>query len=292
MAKMPKISIIMGYYNRIEQLTITLDSIQKSSEVKNIEVIIIDDASSDNHIIPKELIDKYTFHIKVWKIPIHLKKWRNPVIPYNLGFEMAKGEWIIIQNPEVCHVGDICHYVTTQTKPDNYYAFSVFSLLNNDINQIVKKYNSMEDSYSNIVSKLGSEIKTSSGWYCHKDYRPKALHFCTAIHRSKLDLVGGFYPRMKDGVDYDDDEFLLRVSRVCNVFHVWDVESKCFGIHLWHPKFAYQGDQNIIQQYRNNNIAIYQQSVNNPLFIQAIRSRFLPPVDELIHISNSSFHSN
>jgi len=53
-----EISIVMGYYNRLPQFSITLDSINKSSVKDNIEVIVVDDGSSDEHIITKDIISK------------------------------------------------------------------------------------------------------------------------------------------------------------------------------------------------------------------------------------------
>ena len=45
---MKPISIVMTYYNRPVQLALTLKSIEKSVFERNVEIIIVDDASDDD----------------------------------------------------------------------------------------------------------------------------------------------------------------------------------------------------------------------------------------------------
>lgn len=121
----PHISIVIGYYNRYEQLETTLDTMAMSS-FDNFEVIIVDDASEQHHNV-KMLIYKYKFPISLVVVSKNQKTWTNPVIPYNIGLRIAKGEKIIIQNPEVCHVGDIISHVNDNLNKGTYFAYSVFS---------------------------------------------------------------------------------------------------------------------------------------------------------------------
>ena len=53
------ISVVMAYYNRKQQLEATLKSIAKQS-IKDVEVIAVDDASSEDHRI-EDLTDQYSF---------------------------------------------------------------------------------------------------------------------------------------------------------------------------------------------------------------------------------------
>lgn len=122
----PSVSIVMSYYNRREQLEITLNTISNSL-CKNIEVIIIDDASDIYHDI-KSMIYKYKFYIQLVIINKEQKKWINPCVPYNIGLSLARAEKIIIQNPEICHIGDVIDYVNKNLNDGTYMAFSVFAL--------------------------------------------------------------------------------------------------------------------------------------------------------------------
>lgn len=276
----PYISIVMAYYNRLDQTIITLDTISKSKH-KNFEVIIIDDGSEDEQD-PCNIVGSYSFNIHIIKINKSQKTWKNPCIPYNIGFKQAKGDIIIIQNPEVAHVGDVIDYVSKHTREGNYLTMSVFcspSFCHNtifknlvmfdniDINEhFISKinYGSFGFNYDYYIKKnelthltrqeaiehwnnygIKNNLSCNThniyhpssytkwkGWYNHPIYNNRSLHFLTAIHRSDLDKVGGFDPKFKNGIWYDDNDFLHRVKKVCTIT---DFDNKVpFGVHLYH----------------------------------------------------------
>lgn len=121
----PMISIVMSYYNRYRQLETTLDSIEHT-RFRDIEVIIVDDCSDSCHDI-KNLIYKYSYVIKLVIVGKGQKKWINPCVPYNIGLRMATGKKIIIQNPEVCHIGDVITHVVNNLQVGQYFTFSVYA---------------------------------------------------------------------------------------------------------------------------------------------------------------------
>ncbi len=134
-----KISIVMAYYNRKQQTIFTLDTISKSKH-QDYEVIIVDDGSSSENRL-EDVIYKYKFPIKLIRIEPLNKKWINPCIPYNIGFKHASGDIIIIQNPEVCYIGDIISYVNNQlyNKHDMYLSFRCFASPSFEYNDRLKK---------------------------------------------------------------------------------------------------------------------------------------------------------
>jgi glycosyltransferase involved in cell wall biosynthesis len=256
------VSIVLAYFNRKQQCMMTLDSFQRSESREQIEVIIVDDGSSAEHALSDILLkSQYSFPIKLWRVRDSCKTWRNPVIAYNFGISKASGEWIVLQNPEVCHMGDICQYVQTKCDPNVYYAFQVFATKSQHESDLVNQH---ATDLAWVSSQLGKQIQGQ--WYCHSRYRPKAYHFCTAIHRSKMELVGGFNPIFQDGIDYDDDELLCRISRVCRVVFVND--PRLFGIHLWHPSFAYQGDRTVVANLQAKNKARFIEVLNHQQIIK------------------------
>ena len=111
-----KISIIMAYFNRKDQLKITLETI-KSSKYKNKEIIIVDDNSRIDQRVDL-FIDNYRndLDIKVITIKENEKNWVNPCIAYNIGIKEASGEIIVLQNPEVMHVGDCLDFISKNLK--------------------------------------------------------------------------------------------------------------------------------------------------------------------------------
>ena len=102
----------MGYYNR-KRLTInTLNKFNKMYSNRNdFEVIIIDDCSKKEEQL-YDVIKNYNFPIKYEFITKEEKGNRiNPGYTYNKGFSLAKGEIIIVQNPECYHVTNILEHV-------------------------------------------------------------------------------------------------------------------------------------------------------------------------------------
>lgn len=277
----PLVSIVMAYYNRIDQLKITLETISHSN-YKNFEIIIIDDGSEEKHDL-KNLIFLFNFQIKLLIVKKEQKTWINPCIPFNLGFLMSKGEYIIIQNPEVAHVGDVIEYVAQNLHEGKYLTFSVFSSPSFNHNNEFKNFSAInkEDIYNNFVNKINyndfqfdyeyyknyyEDIKNMNfveacnhwnnigiiegrfcnashiyhpkayiqwkGWYNHPIHNNRPYHFLSAVSRKDLIKIGGFDPIFKDGLWYDDDDFLNRIAKVSKVENV--NSDQVFGIHLYH----------------------------------------------------------
>ncbi len=211
------ISIVMAYYNRKEQLIKTLESINQQS-YKDIEVIIIDDGSSLGQGVP---FAPYSFKTTVIDICLSEKTWCNPCIPFNIGFKAAKGDIIIIQNPECYHNGEILKHAAENVKDNNYITYGCFSL---------------DESSTRDLMNLSTHDKTASfdgdfGWYNHSIYRPANYHFCSAITRKNLEELGGFDERYANGVGYDDDEFLIRIKKKGLKVELVDTP---FVYHQWH----------------------------------------------------------
>lgn len=93
MKKKPKISIIILNYNRCEYLDRSIRSCM-SQEImdKDIEILIVDDGSSDNSIsMINYFKDNYLCDIKIFK----LKKNMGPGYCSNLAVKKSKGDYII-----------------------------------------------------------------------------------------------------------------------------------------------------------------------------------------------------
>lgn len=227
------ISICMAYKNRRKQLIQTLYSISQT-KCEDYEIIIVDDASSEDH----QIIDLAHKNDKIKLIIVkpEIKNWVNPVVAYNAAFREAKGDKIIIQNPECAHVGDVIDYVDKNLKDDNYISFSCLSLphvLTSKYidNNFFKKEDISE--IKNIASGMGQPARFDGdlGWYNHPNYLPRALHFCNAITAKDLNNVGGFDERFAQGYNYDDNDFANRVmTKVRYLNFVLDP----FVVHLHH----------------------------------------------------------
>lgn len=76
---MPKVSIIMPYWNRGMQLDRTLESIARQ-DVKNLEVVLVPDSRKRSDQV-----------------------WLNPAPLWNEGLRRATGDILILQSPECLH---------------------------------------------------------------------------------------------------------------------------------------------------------------------------------------------
>jgi len=202
-------SIIMAYFNRKEQLLVTLKGFETNYKLYNFEVIIVNDASNDENNLDG-IEQEFSFPIQVYKISIQEKKNRkNPCIPYNIGFQKSRGDVIIIQNPECFHVGDLLGYVKQNLKNNNYITFSCFSPNNHNFTKNVLE--NPELIYNQDFLQENEKIFPVQ-WFNHPTIRRTYYHFCSAITQRNLKFLGGFDERFQYGISCDDDELVHRIK--------------------------------------------------------------------------------
>jgi glycosyltransferase involved in cell wall biosynthesis len=246
----PKISIVMAYYNRKPQLLFTLKTIQ-DSVYKNCEIIIVNDASSEEHSL--EDVQKENFgdlDIKIINIKKEEKTWVNPCIAYNIGVKHATGEIILLQNPEVCHVGDCLTFVSENLQKGDWMTFNCYGLDDHSETAVVQKiYNESETKLSSIFEYVndknfkrgGSHTFNScpGGWLNHYEKHFVAFHYLAAIYKSDLfeKMEGGFCEEYKDGICYDDNDFIKYLVHHKFIFKIPEfISTRPFCIHQYHEK--------------------------------------------------------
>jgi len=215
------ISIVMAYYNRLPQLRYTLKTIEKSLS-KNFEIVIVDDYSSKEHSIDSIPSEFPSLNFKIIKMQnLNSKKnYVGPSVPYNVGFRASKGDKIIIQNPECCHMRDVISYTDTHLADNVYLSFHCFASGKRELDSLYK---------TNHL-----DVSTSVGrWYNHSIHRPASYHFTTAITRKNLIELNGFDERYAVGFNYDDDEFIQRIKK--KELQIQFVEDP-WVIHQYHGK--------------------------------------------------------
>ena len=218
------ISIVMTSSNRSRQVYYTLETIKKCS-FKNIHVIIVDDSDIDP--IKKEELEKYPYHIDLVYIRTENKNWINPVVNYNIGFKFIKGSRVVIQNAEVCYVGDILDWISKNVSDNNYYSFDVKAINSFENNEVI--YNT-----NNLMNNIYLKDNLFSMWY-HGRNNITNYHFLTAMTRNTFELVKNFSYDYTFGIDYDDNDFLLKIkSKQINIVNLFNDEYFLGGIHLYH----------------------------------------------------------
>jgi GT2 family glycosyltransferase len=145
-------------------------------------------------------------------------------VPYNIGFKNVSTNKIIIQNPECLHLGDIISAVNNNLNDGNYLSFGCYSIdskVQNKLNHIKKDENYILRIKDIIPFRDKSvTVDGENGWYNHYKIRPHYLHWCTAITKKDLDIIGGFDEEFANGIAYEDNEFLHRVKKQCKIKYI------------------------------------------------------------------------
>ena len=232
------ISIVMSYYNRLSQLRYTLKTIARS-RVKDVEIVIVDDFSLPEED-PQCLITEYAdldIRIIHMRDQVAKKNYCNPCVPYNVGLRASRGDLVVIQNPECCHMGDVLAHVADNLKPAHYLSYHCWSCVKHETREL-----QATDHLDLIPTK-------KSRWYNHETERPVAFHFCNAITRSDLVQINGFDERYARGHNWDDAEILYRIKKICAVEFV----ANPYVIHQYHHK-SYGHPDNIQPDQNNKNL--------------------------------------
>ena len=209
---MRKVSVVMAYYNRKNLLLRTLQTIEEYTDYENFEIVIVDDASSEEERL-EDVIEDFNLKIILHRISPEDKKHINPCIPYNKGFGIASGDVIIIQNPECFHFGDVIERAS-KIEQGQYLSYHCYSLDKEETNIMHETTFKKNKALPVDLNQRAITFDGDSGYYVHKVFRPDAMHFCTAITRSDLDKLGGFDTRFSQGYAFDDREFYDRVLRL------------------------------------------------------------------------------
>ncbi|UOX34030.1 glycosyltransferase family 2 protein [Flavobacterium sediminilitoris] len=205
------ISVVTAYYNRKKLFVRTLDSMKPYYDKIDFEVIVVDDGSEEQERL-EDLQIEFPF-LRIIRLEKESKWYKNPCIPFNIGFSQIRGDKVIIQNPECYHFDNILEYVDEKLQENDYLSFGCYSLdkLNTDEDKLFldKKH------IQNLIKENNKAFITDGdlGWYNHSVYRPESFHFCTALTAKDLFDIGGFDERYAKGIGYDDDDLIWRIKK-------------------------------------------------------------------------------
>lgn len=266
---MPKISIVSPYFNRKAVFYNTLRSI-KLSVVKDIEYIVVDDASSEDQRL-EDLVEEFPF-LKVIRVDPKDKFYVNPCIPNNMGIAAATGDIIVLQSPECFHVGDILAYIYINMRINKYLVFSCYSL-SKQATEALNTINFNKDAtaiYFDITTAIGGYSEDScefaagrhNTWFAHSKYRPCIFNFLVALTAEDMKDLGGFNEAFFDGHSYDDTEFADRVMKNCMNVEIVD-SPHC--LHQYHPSVL-SNIPNFTERLEKNRFLYEQSKLSNEYY--------------------------
>lgn len=226
-----KISIVTQYYNRRNQFLKTLNSFKDTSfPLSDLEIIIVDDASNEEHQIT-DIIELFPeIDIKIYSFIKEDKWWSCPVIPINKGLSMATGDVIVLHCAECMFIGDVLLDISNRIKSNDYLVYGTLS--------IPKELSEAFDHIPYDYLKTNPFISVpGSCWYQHSQKNNNCYNFCTAILREDLlNKLGGFDERFAFGFDSGDLDFIRRVKEIgMNVISIDDP----LTYHQWHPPYLW-----------------------------------------------------
>lgn len=197
--------------------------------VNDTEIIIIDDASYDEHKIDDLPSIFPNLNIKIFSFTNEEKWWSCPVVPINKGISMATGDVVVLLCGECMFIGDVLLDVKERIKSNDYLVYSTLALTEEQTFSLTAK------TYSEIINNVftaSSNIGTAGGWYQHSKYRNACYNFCSVITMEDLLDLGGFDERFGWGVSHGDDDFIIRVRK--KGMNVISIDSP-ITYHQWHP---------------------------------------------------------
>ena len=258
------VSIVMAYFdNRKEQTINTLNRFEELyAGLYNFEVIIVDDNSLDENRLDN-YIGRFLYPVEYRYISKEEKGNRiNPCLAYNIGFKLARGKIVMIQNPECYHVQDILKHVLSNLTVTDYYSYSCFISNSTEMTNKLLSNLSLVHDENFLFQNQTVDNNCTLNWYNHPVERPVNYHFCSAIYKDQLDLLGGFDEDLKDGYCFDDDELLLSIQYILQLKVICIDPKNGFVIHQYHKKNISTN----IESYDDTNIIKKKWLKNKKLF--------------------------
>ncbi len=198
----PKVSVIIPIYNIEKYIIECLDSISKQT-LKEIEIICVDDGSTDNSI---NLIKKYSMTDN--RIQIISQKNRGKSVARNSGVKYSKGEYIYFIDGddylELNALSDLYNKAKKQNLDIVLFDANPFSNENNPMIKeqlkFYKKFYTRRNNYNMILNGIEMFLKMKQ----KEEYRPNV---CLQFYKKKFYINAGlsFFP----GILHEDNIFSL-----------------------------------------------------------------------------------
>ncbi|HDS00523.1 MAG TPA: hypothetical protein ENO07_00760, partial [candidate division Zixibacteria bacterium] len=163
----------------------------------------------------------------------------NPSRLFNAGAARARGKYLVITNPECFHKSDILGGMDKLLSRADYVVCACLSLADTAV-----RLKTFDD--------LKPQVHM---WYQHTKHRDVRYHFCTALSRENYRKIGGFDERYAEGIGYDDNSFLDRVTKAGLKILVSD---ELLVYHQKHEKLTEVIPRNVYMQKLRRNRGLFE----------------------------------
>lgn len=226
-ADQPLISIIMPIYNSQDFMRMTLDSVI-SQTLKNIEIICVNDGSTDNSL---QILEEYAK--KDPRIKIITKENGGQASARNMGIEIAKGNFIGFIDSD-------------DTIPENYYQILYENALNTDADIVHCRYTQITEdgkeqpyAHNNII--LLQDYRNSYFNKIHMTYSSGVVW--NKIYKRELFKGVRF---IDETSPWEDNPFILEITRKANKIAVapeafyYYLQRSNSSIHEFNPRVHFK----------------------------------------------------
>jgi glycosyltransferase involved in cell wall biosynthesis len=192
------VSVVMPYWYRAAALMQSLGLYAKNYSDLDLEIVIVNDGSSEKPAIPAMM----PWPVRVIDLPPK-QIAKNPCVPINIGVDLAKGDVILLTNPEIMHRQRVIPGMLSELRDAGPKGYIAAACWDEKLNTWLCKSN----------SRAGGQAKMPEG---------AGLHFCAVLHREFFREVGGFCCDYREGQGYEDNDFLWALHDKGAVFRICD----------------------------------------------------------------------
>ena len=194
----PLVSVIIPCYNNASLVTASVNSVLQQ-DYPNIEVIVVDDGSTDNSV---EVLEQFGNRINLLQ-----QVNQGPAAARNTGLQAAKGRYIAFNDSDDFWLpGKLSAQISfLEQHPEFGLCFSRWAVWDKNVSfdDMVQKYD--QPTATNDID------ENLTGWLYIPLLKESVIHTITAvIRREVLDDIGHFDTAYRIGEDYD---LWIRISR-------------------------------------------------------------------------------
>lgn len=205
------ISLILPYWQRQQSANAALALLARAYSGLDLEVIVVDDGDPVPFVAPDVALN-----IRVLRLP-EKAFTMSPCVPINRGVQASAGEIIALSCPEMLHTAPVLGALRDE-------------LLRRDERTCVS---------------AAVWAPESRCWHVHTSLKRPPLNFMTMMHRRLWDRAGGFDEQYREGMAFEDADFVKRLEKVGTRFVIRD------DLVIQHPRKGAKAKYRPEQHERN-----------------------------------------